>query len=259
MSCVCCLKRGLSEWGLAVPIDHSKLRVQVVSYTLIGVSCVSLDWAIFYSEIYYLKLNPALANLVSSHAGILASYILNSIITFRGAGPIAALRFASFYAVGFIGYVFGQVFLSLGMVYTDMRPEILKGLSFIGIFILQFTMNKTITFGDIGGIGDRIVRWALRNIVRKGLFGLPVKACDADASADGMALAVSRMEPLYRLAFTILLSCYASFALLVGALSLGAIGSGAIYQIARRVFPFPLLLRWLRNFYILSETGAARG
>jgi hypothetical protein len=183
---------------------------------------------------------------------------LNSTITFRHAGP-TVLRFASFYAVGFTGYIFGQAFLSLGLMYTDVRPEVLKGLSYIGIFIIQFSMNKLITFGDIGGLGDRIVGAALRHIVRKSLFGLTVNAIDADEAADCMTLAVSRMEPFYRLGFTALLTCYAGLSLLLRTLSFGAVGSGEIYRIARHVFPFPLVLKWLRNFYLLSETGAVRG
>jgi putative flippase GtrA len=225
---------------------------------MIGVFCVSLDWTVFYFEIYYLKLSPAPANLVSSHVGIFSSYFLNTTITFRGVGP-TVLRFTSFYAVGFLGYLFGQGFLSLGMLYTDVRPEILKGLSYIGIFVIQFSMNKLVTFGNIGDIGDRVVGRALRYIVRKGLFGLPVNDAYANADADHMRLTVSRMEPLYRVAFTILLTCYAGLSLLFTRISLGKVGSGEIYRIARHVFPFPLVLRWLRNFYILSATGAERG
>ena len=122
------------------------LRKQAIRYACFGVLCASTDWLFFCFELNVLKMDSLLANFISSHLGIFLSYYLNSRYTFNAKGGVI-YRFLSFYLVGLVGYIFAHFFLKVGLETTSFRPEIIKGVSYIGIFIIQFTLNKVITFG----------------------------------------------------------------------------------------------------------------
>jgi putative flippase GtrA len=233
----------------------SNLKIQIVKYFFIGIFCVSLDMSLFLLEIDVFGVKPALANLISSHVGIFASYFLNSRYTFEVVSFPAA-RFLSFYMVGFIGYLFGHYFLVLGTRYTSVPIELIKISSYLGIFLIQFLINKLVTFGELTA---DISHWALTYILSNEMFGLPVDQTRRARDVETIGLALAHMELFYRLVFAGLLGLYAGGAWLVQILSLRAVKTSHFYAVARNFFPFKLIIRWLRSFYLLSSLGASRG
>jgi len=118
---------------------------EVFTYAAIGVFSASLDWIFFLIFTHKFHITPITANLISSHVGISSSFILNYSINFNVKDKFLK-RFSSFYLVAFVGYLFSYFFILLGLKKSLLSADSLKALSYIGIFIIQFTLNKYVTF-----------------------------------------------------------------------------------------------------------------
>lgn len=117
----------------------------LILYGIIGGFCAALDFGI-YTALCYWDIMPYLwANIISIHVGIFTSFVLNRSVNFKVKDK-AAMRFLSFYAVGLTGLGISELMLYLMVTVGGWNELICKLLSIVVVALVQFLLNKYITF-----------------------------------------------------------------------------------------------------------------
>lgn len=115
----------------------------LILYGLIGGTCAFLDF-IVYSGLCTVM--PFLvANIISTHCGIFCSFYLNRKYNFKVEDSILK-RFLLFYSVGVLGLAFSEFLLDLMVNHFNVEKLVAKLVTIIVVALLQFIMNKFITF-----------------------------------------------------------------------------------------------------------------
>lgn len=126
---------------------YSKFR-NLILYGIIGAFCASLDFVIFTVLSKYDILPYLWANIISIHVGIFTSFILNRSINFKVKDKVTS-RFFSFYIVGLIGLGISELMLYVMVTIGGLNEIICKLVSIVVVAIIQFILNKYITFKHI--------------------------------------------------------------------------------------------------------------
>ena len=114
-------------------------------YGIIGGFCAALDFGV-YTLLCYFDIMPYLwANVISIHVGIFTSFLLNRSINFRVRDNVAA-RFLSFYVVGLTGLGISELMLYLMVTVGGWNEVLCKLISIVVVALVQFLLNKYITF-----------------------------------------------------------------------------------------------------------------
>lgn len=117
----------------------------LILYGVIGGFCAALDFGI-YTMLCYFDMIPYLwANVISIHVGIFTSFVLNRSINFKVKDK-TAVRFISFYSVGLAGLGISELMLYLMVTVGGLNEVMCKLLSIIVVALVQFVLNKYITF-----------------------------------------------------------------------------------------------------------------
>lgn len=123
---------------------YNKFR-NLILYGFIGCFCAGLDFGI-YTWLCYWGIMPYLwANIISIHVGIFTSFVLNRSVNFKVKDK-TAVRFASFYAVGLTGLGISELMLYLMVTIGDWNEVACKLVSIIVVALVQFVLNKYVTF-----------------------------------------------------------------------------------------------------------------
>ncbi len=118
---------------------------EFVVYCLIGGSGVALDCILFTTLVYGGEWHYQIANILSVSCGIFNNFFWNAFFNFKRTDHLW-LRFLSFYSVGLIGLSISAGLLWLLIEFLAWN-ELLAKLTIIFIVtIVQFTLNKLITF-----------------------------------------------------------------------------------------------------------------
>lgn len=117
----------------------------LILYGIIGGFCAALDFGV-YTALCYWDIMPYLwANIISIHVGIFTSFALNRSFNFKVKDKTAT-RFLSFYAVGLTGLGISELMLYLMVTAGGWNELICKLLSIVVVALVQFLLNKYITF-----------------------------------------------------------------------------------------------------------------
>ena len=112
-------------------------------YAIIGGFCAALDFGIYSALCFIL---PYLwANVISTHCGIFCSFFLNRQFNFKVKNK-TVVRFLSFYIVGLIGLGISSLLLYLLVDMANLNELVCKLLTIVLVAIIQFILNKFITF-----------------------------------------------------------------------------------------------------------------
>lgn len=123
---------------------YSRFR-NLILYGIIGGLCAALDFGV-YTALCHFDIMPYLwANIISIHVGIFMSFILNRSINFKVKDKTTQ-RFLSFYAVGLTGLGISELMLYLMVTIAGMNELLSKLISIIVVALIQFILNKFITF-----------------------------------------------------------------------------------------------------------------
>lgn len=123
---------------------YSRFR-NLILYGIIGGFCAALDFSI-YTALCYWDIMPYLwANIISIHVGIFTSFSLNRSLNFKVKDK-PATRFVSFYAVGLTGLAISELMLYLMVTIGGLNEVFCKLLSIVVVALVQFILNKYITF-----------------------------------------------------------------------------------------------------------------
>lgn len=118
---------------------------QFVLYAIIGVLSASLDFIVFTFLSSFSSLNYLLANVISVNCGIITSFTLNRQFNFKIKDKLLK-RFLIFYAVGLLGLGVSTALLWLFVGIFSVNILISKLVVILIITLLQFSLNKLITF-----------------------------------------------------------------------------------------------------------------
>jgi putative flippase GtrA len=80
-------------------------RAKLTRFVMVGIFNTCFDLSIFNSLVFFLKLPPLVANLISASIGISVSYFLNHYFVFRHKHPPSYARFFYFLTITGIGIV----------------------------------------------------------------------------------------------------------------------------------------------------------
>lgn len=128
----------------------------LILYGIIGGFCAALDYAVSTGLVYsnilpditvfgYLFHAEQVALAIGIHVGIFTSFILNRSYNFKVKNK-TAVRFLSFYAIGLFGWFISAVMLHYMVVLGDMKFWAFKLIATVVVALIQFVLNKFITF-----------------------------------------------------------------------------------------------------------------
>lgn len=131
---------------LPKPVSRLLFKYQKAwGYAIIGIIGLWVDLGGFYYLYNFAGLDKSLANLISSALAIFHNFVLNAIFNFQKRDRLP-LRLLSFYAVGIVGILITQLMF---WIFTDtarIDANIIKPISVIVVFIVQFNLNKYFSF-----------------------------------------------------------------------------------------------------------------
>jgi len=130
-------------------------------YVGIGFTGLTLDMLSFLIMVKVLHVAVLVANPIAMSVGIINNFFLNAYFNFRETDRLV-VRFVSFYAVGLVGILVGNAILwffngvignNVSLLLTAIwkplssyRLELVKGTSIIIIGVMQYFLNKYISF-----------------------------------------------------------------------------------------------------------------
>ena len=130
------------EW-----VKKLKNERQLLQYALIGVTGVTCDLLSFILLTKYLLLPYLLANAVSVSLGIANNFFLNAFYNFKVKDRLM-VRFLRFYSIGLFGLALSSGLLFLLVQVLAAGQLAAKLLTAVMVALVQFYLNKTITFTD---------------------------------------------------------------------------------------------------------------
>ena len=116
---------------------------------IIGGCCAALDFGIYTALCYWDVMPYLVANIISIHVGIFTSFVLNRSINFKVKDKVT-MRFLSFYAVGLTGLGISELMLYLMVTVGGLNQVLCKLLTIVVVALVQFLLNKYITFRKHG-------------------------------------------------------------------------------------------------------------
>lgn len=119
---------------------------KLISYAFFGGMGVLSDIAT-YTVLVYLGVNYQIANAFGYAIGTLISFFLNRHFTFQVKDKIVK-RLATFFGVAFIGYISSAFILYILVKILSMNEIISKFITLFFVLMIQFTLNKKITFKE---------------------------------------------------------------------------------------------------------------
>lgn len=123
------------------------VRSSFVKYAFVGCLGLVVDMGLFYLMYEMLHINYIVSNLVSSSLAVVHNFFLNSWITFKVKDKLL-LRFISFYSVAVAGMVLSSGMLAVMIDGLSMNSMIAKAISVFFVALLQYFINKKLTFGE---------------------------------------------------------------------------------------------------------------
>lgn len=123
---------------------HSESFNQLVKYVLIGILGLVVDFGTYWI-LTDININVEIANMISSTCGIINNFFCNSYTNFKVHNRMF-LRFVSYFLVGQITIVFTTISLFIFATKLGFPHLIVKVIATIVATLLQFVLNKFVTF-----------------------------------------------------------------------------------------------------------------
>ncbi|MDN4481935.1 GtrA family protein [Demequina lignilytica] len=114
-------------------------------YALIGGGAVVVDVGLYAVLAVPVGLHPIAANTTSTFTAMVLSFAANSVLNFKVTDRIVA-RFLSFALVTGAGYVVSTLILLVLIDGLGANALVAKGATLPVVLLLQYTLNKKITF-----------------------------------------------------------------------------------------------------------------
>ncbi|MBI3120479.1 MAG: GtrA family protein [Candidatus Kerfeldbacteria bacterium] len=118
---------------------------QFLLYSLIGVSGVGLDFVVYSMLVYFDVLPYQIANVISYSLGTTNNFFWNAYANFKITDQMLR-RFVSFFAIGCVGLLVSSGLLYLFIQILEENKFLSKAGTIIVIVLLQYFLNKHISF-----------------------------------------------------------------------------------------------------------------
>ena len=125
---------------------YSKFR-NLILYGIIGCCTASLDFLIFTGLTQWTPTHYIVANAISCSTGILCSFLLNRKYNFKVTDHTMR-RMVIFFSVGIFGLLLSSVILHFCIDNMQWNELISKLTSIVIVVIIQFFLNKYISFRE---------------------------------------------------------------------------------------------------------------
>lgn len=116
---------------------------EIILYGIIGGSCAALDFTLY--TVLGLWIPYLWANIISVHAGIVCSFLLNRQYNFK-VKDRPAKRFSFFYLIGLSGLGLSELLIYTLSERMGWDYIVSKFLTIVVVALYQFALNKSITF-----------------------------------------------------------------------------------------------------------------
>ncbi len=126
-------------------ILQKKTTHQFILYIIIGTSGASLDYTVFFILFNYLSVPAAIASIISMPVGIINNFFWNRQFNFKIKDKLWQ-RFGSFLSIGAVGILISTGYIYVAHDLFGLEGNITKLSSIVLIAIIQFFLNKYITF-----------------------------------------------------------------------------------------------------------------
>ncbi len=126
-------------------LEFIKKYKQFVLYSIIGTFSASLDFAIYTALFKFSGIAYLISNAISVNCGIITSFLLNRQFNFKIKDK-TILRFVLFYSVGLLGLAVSTALLWMLVEHWEVNAIVAKILTIIVVVLVQFSLNKYITF-----------------------------------------------------------------------------------------------------------------
>ncbi len=121
------------------------LKNTFVRYFVIGISGAVLDFSIFALFYNIVGVGEVIANLIGSFFGFNNNFFLNAHFNFKAKDKFL-VRYFTYFMICLFGMIVTSVFLYVTVSVLGFDPYISKFFAMAGIFVLQYALNKKITF-----------------------------------------------------------------------------------------------------------------
>jgi dolichol-phosphate mannosyltransferase len=119
----------------------------IILYGLIGITGAGIDFVLYLALVHFTLIPPAVASFLSVSAGIMNNFVLNNKYNFKTTDRFFH-RFVSFYLVGVLGAVLSSVLIFVFYNVFEVVPILAKILTIPPVVLLQFFINKKISFSE---------------------------------------------------------------------------------------------------------------
>jgi putative flippase GtrA len=119
---------------------------QLITYAFFGGFGVLSDVSL-YSALVLLNVNYQIANTAGYFTGTMISFFLNRSYTFKVKDKIF-IRMFKFFSVAFVGYISSVALLYILIDVMHMNEIAAKFLTLFFVLLIQYTLNKKITFKE---------------------------------------------------------------------------------------------------------------
>lgn len=118
---------------------------QLLLYACIGCTGVTIDFIAFLILTQYFLVPYLIANLAAVSLGITNNFFLNAFYNFKVKDRLIN-RFVRFYSIGLLGLLLSSGLLFLLVNTFSMHQVTAKSATVIIVALLQFYLNRTVTF-----------------------------------------------------------------------------------------------------------------
>jgi putative flippase GtrA len=116
-----------------------------IVYSVIGLSGVFLDLLIFLLLFNLFSFDKNIATSISTSCGIINNFCWNIIFNFKTFDKII-IRFISFFGVGLVGLLLTFIIFYIFVDKIGLNTNIVKVASIVVVVLVQFNLNKLISF-----------------------------------------------------------------------------------------------------------------
>ena len=128
-------------------ILYTRFR-NLILYGIIGAFTASLDFLLFTGLTQWASIHYIVANIISCSLGIMCSFLLNRKYNFKVVDHTVR-RMSVFFIVGVCGLFLSSIILHTCIDSLKLRESVSKLTSIVIVVIIQFLLNKYISFREI--------------------------------------------------------------------------------------------------------------
>lgn len=126
--------------------NNKETGIQFIKFSLIGFLNTGIHYGIFLICFGLLGIHYLIASVIGYCAGVINSFILNKLWTFRTKGTRKDVEFAKFVVVNMVALSINVGSLKFFVAFVDMRPELGQVIAIGFAIIVNFLGNKLWTF-----------------------------------------------------------------------------------------------------------------